>query len=106
MVEPECRREFGEQMEEKLNIGALIEAQRRLSISSNPFERVVGSLCIAGILKERLTALHDCEVGQLMFDFVWDHMNLLGPELVLCQVATERLLRSSPLDISETEDSQ
>ena len=36
--------------------------------SKNPFERVVGTLCVAGLLKQRLAALTDAAVGQLMFD--------------------------------------
>ncbi len=73
----------------------LIEAQRKLSISGNRFERVVGSVLVAGLLKERLSALSDPEVGKLMFDYVWKDMNIFTPELTICEVATERLLEGS-----------
>ena len=43
--------------EEEISVEGLIEEQRRLSASKNPFERVVGTLCVAGLLKERLAAL-------------------------------------------------
>ena len=75
----------------------LIDEQRRLSASQNPFERVVGTLCVAGLLKQRLAALTDVAVGQLMFDYVCDEMNVFGPELTICQEATERLLHPSPV---------
>ena len=35
----------------------LIEAQRRLSVSKNQFEQVIGTLCVAGLLKQRLAAV-------------------------------------------------
>ena len=35
----------------------------RLSASKNPFERVVGTLCVAGLLKERLAVLTDEQLG-------------------------------------------
>ena len=78
--------------EAEISVQSLIEAQRKLSISRNHFERVVGSLFVAGLLQERLSALSDHELGQLMFDYVSDDMNVFSPELAICQVATERLL--------------
>jgi hypothetical protein len=83
--------------EEDISVKGLIEAQRRLSASKKPFERVVGTLCLAGLLKQRLAALTDVAVGQLMFDYVCGEMNVFGPELTICQEATERLLHPSPL---------
>jgi hypothetical protein len=81
--------------EEEISVEGLIEEQRRLSASKNPFERVVGTLCVAGLLKERLAALPDEAVGQLMFDYVWNDMNVFSPELTICEVASERLLEST-----------
>lgn len=81
--------------EAEISVQDLIEAQHKLSASANPFERVVGSLFAAGLLKERLSALKDHEIGQLMFDYVWNDMNIFGPEMTICEVATERLLDSS-----------
>jgi hypothetical protein len=83
--------------EEDISVEGLIEAQRRLSVSKNPFERVVGSLCLAGLLKEKLAALPDESVRQLMLDHVWSELDLLGPESVIVEIASERLLNASPV---------
>ena len=76
----------------KSSIEALIEEQQRLASSKNPFERVVGALCLAVVLKKELAALSDTSLGQLMFDHVWNELNLLSPEMTICVEATERLL--------------
>ena len=81
--------------ESEISVQDLIQVQRQLSISRNRFERVVGSLFVAGFLQERLSELSDPEVGQLMVDYVLDDMNVFSSELAICQVATERLLGSS-----------
>jgi len=52
----------------------------------------VGSLCVAALLKKRLAVLPDRAIGQLLFDQVWNDLNLLSPEMTICQAATERLL--------------
>ena len=70
----------------------LIEEQRRLSASTNPFERVVGSLCIGAILKERLVGLPNTAISQLLTDHIWSDLNLLGPESVIGEIASERLI--------------
>ncbi len=75
----------------------LIEEQRRLSASTNPFERVLGSLCIGALLKERLVGLPNSIIGRLMTDYVWSDLNLLGPESVIVEVASERLLHPFPV---------
>ena len=82
----------------------LIEAQRRLSVSKNPFERVIGTLWVAGLLKRRLAALSDAAVGQLMFDYVWNDLRVFSPELTICEVATERLLHSSPVPVKSAKE--
>ena len=76
----------------EIRIDALIEEQRRLSVSKNPFERVVGALRLAGLLKKELASLSDKSIGQLMFDHLWNELNLLSPEMTICSEATERLL--------------
>lgn len=78
-----------------ISIDALIREQRSLASSKNPFERVVGSLLVAARLKQSLAAPTDAEVGQLMFERVWNVMDVFSPETTICQVATERLLNSS-----------
>ena len=77
--------------EETTSVEVLIEEQRRLAHSKNPFDRVIGSLCVAALLKERLAALTNAAVGQLMVDYVWSQLNLLGPESVIVEIASERL---------------
>ncbi len=81
-----------EQNTADISVEGLIEAERRLSLSRNSFERVIGTLCVAGMLKKRLAALSDTMIGQLMSTYVLDDMNVLSPELTICQVASERLL--------------
>jgi hypothetical protein len=82
---------------ESMSIEGLIGLQRRLSASKNPFDRVIGTLCVAGLLKERFAVLTDAAVGQLMLDYVWNELNLLEPESVIVEIASERLLHSSPV---------
>jgi hypothetical protein len=81
--------------EEEISVEALIEEQRRVSVSQNPFERVIGSLCLAALLKQRLAALPDEAVGQLMVDHVCNDLNVFSPETTICEVATERLRESA-----------
>lgn len=70
----------------------LIEEQRRLSASTNPFERVVGSLCIGAILKEQLVRLPNSAISRLLTDQIWSQLNLLEPESVIVEIASERLV--------------
>ena len=70
----------------------LIQEQRSLARSKNPFERVVGSLCIGAILREQLVRLPNSAISRLMTDYVWSDLNLLGPESVVVEVASERLV--------------
>jgi hypothetical protein len=82
-------------LEKDITVRALIERQRRLSGSQNPFERLVGTLFAAGTLDIRLAKLTDHQVGQLMFDHVENFASILHPESAICQHATRRLFRSS-----------
>jgi hypothetical protein len=70
----------------------LIQEQRSLARSKNPFERVVGSLCIGAILKEQLVRLPNSTISQLMTDNIWCQLNLLAPESVIVEIASERLV--------------
>ena len=81
--------------EEKISVDGLIEEQRRLSASESPFERVVATLCVAGLLKRKLAGLTDAAVGRLMFDLILDELALFSPAMTICQEATERLLYPS-----------
>lgn len=80
---------------EETRIEALIEEQSHFASSKIPFNRMIGALIVAGLLKRRLALLSNEAVGQLMFDFVWNVIDVSSPELAICQVATERLLNSS-----------
>jgi hypothetical protein len=55
----------------------------------------VGSLCIGAILKEQLAGLPNSTISQLMTDHIWCQLNLLGPESVIVEIASERLLDSA-----------
>ncbi len=55
----------------------------------------MGSLLMAARLQRKLAALSDSAIGHLMFAHVWNELNLLSPEMTICQAATERLLSSS-----------
>jgi len=77
--------------EGEISVDVLIEEQRKLAHSTNPFERVVGSICIGAILKERLVGLPNSIIGQLLTDHIWSELNLLGPESVIVEIASERL---------------
>ena len=77
---------------QEISVEGLIEEQRRLARSKTFFEKVVGSLCIGAILKERLVALPSSAISRLMTDYVWSNLNLLGPESVVVEVASERLI--------------
>jgi len=80
--------------EQLIGIDELIKEQQRLTFSENPFERVAGTLFLAGALKKELASLPDESIGQLMFDHIWNKLNLLSPEMTICAEATERLLGS------------
>jgi len=78
--------------EEEISVEDFIEEQQKLAHSKNPFERVVGSLCISAILKNQLMGLPNRTIGRLMTDYVWIDLNVLGPESVIVEVASERLI--------------
>ncbi len=59
---------MGQASEQEITVCDLIEIQRMLADSENPFERLVGTLFVAGMLDMCLTQLTDHQVGQLMFD--------------------------------------
>src|SRR5438309_11385538 len=59
------------------------------------FERLVGTLFVAGTLDIRLAKLTDRQIGQLMFDHFRNHLGILLPETTICEHATRRLFRSA-----------
>ena len=81
--------------EEDVTVCGLIEMQRRLADSHDLFERLLGTLWVAGMLDIRLAQLTDRQIGQLMFDLVGDQFCVLQPEMTICTQATRRLFRSA-----------
>ena len=81
--------------EEEISLEVLIKQQRTLAHSSNPIERVIGSLCVAAILKRKLVVLPNSTISQLMTDHIFCQLNLLEPESVIVEIASERLLDSA-----------
>ena len=86
---------MGQASEQEITVCDLIEIQRMLADSENPFERLVGTLFVAGMLDMCLTQLTDHQVGQLMFDHFRNHLGTLLPETTICDHATRRLFRST-----------
>jgi len=86
---------LGQAPEQEITLCDLIEIQRMLADSDNPFERLVGVLFVAGMLDMRLAHLTDRQIGQLMFDHFRNHLGILRPETTICDHATRRLFRST-----------
>ena len=78
--------------DKEIGLEDLIHEQRSLARSKNPFERVVGSLCIGAILKEQLVRLPNSAISRLLTDQIWSQLNLLEPESVIVEIASERLV--------------
>ena len=86
---------LGQTPEQEITVCDLIEIQRILACSKNPFERLVGALLVAGMLDVRLAQLTDRQIGQLMFDHFRNYLGILLPETTICDHATRRLFRSA-----------
>ena len=86
---------MGQTPEPEITVCDLIEIQRMLAGSENSFERLVGTLFVAGTLDIRLAKLTDRQIGQLMFDHFRNHLGILLPETTICDHATRRLFRST-----------
>ena len=86
---------MGQTPEQEITVCDLVEIQRMLANSENPFERLVGTLFVAGTLDIRLAKLTDRQIGQLMFDHFRNHLGILLPETTICEHATQRLFRSA-----------
>jgi hypothetical protein len=86
---------LGQGSEQDATVIDLIEIQRLLAHSNNPFERLVGTLLVAGLLDMRLAQLTDRQIGQLMFDHFGNDLGILLPETTICDHATRRLFRSA-----------
>ena len=78
----------------KPTIRILMNRHRELAKSRQPSERVIGALGVTGFLQKRLHELGDRQVGQLMFDEVWEVLPLASPAMSITMEATHRLFRS------------
>lgn len=77
-----------------LYLHAVITEYAKLTTSNEPYERVVGSLCVAGILTKHLAQLSDKEIGQLVSDYIWTELPWSSPQMCICEEAARRLLRT------------
>jgi hypothetical protein len=81
--------EFGEE----LGTQDLIKRQQKLGASPLVIDRLT-AMAVGATLRDRLNALSDRQIGQLIFDFCWVQMYVDGPELSLVTQAIDRLRRS------------
>jgi hypothetical protein len=71
----------------------LIEAQRKLANSTQPYEQVIARLWVTGTLTKRLAQLSDNQIGHLLSDVVLHELNFFSPAVAICEAASQRLLR-------------
>ena len=76
-----------------MTIQELIEEQRRRVHSSDPAERFAAALLLPAELAKRLRTLTNFHLGELLEHEVCSNLNLLAPELTVCDEAAERLRR-------------
>jgi hypothetical protein len=67
--------------------------QRARVRSGNVAERFAAALVIPGVLAGRLRQLGDFNLGWLLEHEVCSNLSVLAPELTVCMVAADRLLR-------------
>ena len=85
--------------DKEIGLEDLIQEQRSLARSKNPFERVVGSLCIGAILREQLVRLPNSAISRLLTAQIWSQLNLLEPESVIVEIASERLVEKREVSL-------
>ena len=85
--------------DKEIGLEDLIQEQRSLARSKTPFERVVGSLCIGAILNEQLVRLPNSAISRLLTDQIWSQLNLLEPESVIVEIASERLVEKREVSL-------
>jgi hypothetical protein len=88
--------------ENRLDLQAVISEYAKLTNSPEPYERVVGALCVTGILTKRLAQLSDREIGQLVSDYVLTELPWSSPQMAICEEAAQRLSRSVENDTTKT----
>ena len=82
------------EIDAKQSIRNLIERLRKLGESSRPLDRL-RAVAVDSALSDRLNALSDRQIGQLLFDFCWPELYVDGPELIIVTQAVDRLRRST-----------
>ena len=87
--------------DEKPTVRWIIDLQRRLMASKNPFKRRIGTLLAVGVLDRQMSELTDKQVGQLVVDEVEGDLSMYSPESTICRQATERLFRSESGSLEE-----
>ena len=65
-------------------VESLIDLQRRLLKSKNPFVRRIGTLLAAGALDNHLSEINDHRIGQLLLDEVGGDLGIFEPEAIIC----------------------
>jgi hypothetical protein len=65
-------------------VESLIDLQRRLLKSKNPFVRRIGTLLAAGALDRHLAELTDKQIGELLLDEVGGDLGIFEPEAIIC----------------------
>jgi len=78
---------------EDLSTYDLIKRQQKLGASPLVVDRLT-AMGLGNTLRDRLNAMSDRQIGQLIFDFCWAQMYVDGPELSLVTQAIDRLRRS------------
>ena len=79
---------------EELSTLDLIKRQQKLGASPLVIDRLT-AMALGCTLRDRLNALSDRQIGQLLFDFCWAQLYVDGPELSLVTQAIDRLRRST-----------
>ena len=80
--------------DEDSDLLALIEAHRRVAHSDGLFHRFIECILLAEKLKKRLGELTDRRIAELLDVVVCDSLQAFSPEIVICEQAAARLLRS------------
>ncbi len=87
--------------DEDFDLLALIESHRRVAHSDGLFDRFLECILLAEKLKKRLDELTDRQIAELMEAVVCDSLQAFSPEMVICEQAAGRLLRSPAGSVSE-----
>lgn len=82
------------ELDDEPSIRDLIERLRTLGESPRPLDQLYTG-AVDKALNDRLNALSDRQIGQLLFDFCWVECYVNSPELIIVTQAIDRLRRST-----------